>query len=231
MNAMQGKILSAMLFLATAGLLVGCESGEGSFFTGDEKQASPNGESKAGSGPSPSDASADENATMASSQHPVGVIGAVELVRVDQIDLVLPARIDTGANTSSIDAQNIETFERDGKQWVRFTVQPRPLDQPFEPGEDEWPEGTRPEPVSCERPVTESILIESGEGADEERYVVEFSIVMGTHRLAGEFSLNDRSEFEYGVLIGRNLLAGSAMVDVGRSRVLGKPKVEKDGDT
>ena len=48
------------------------------------------------------------------------IIGAVEKVRLLPPNVVLKARIDTGAKTTSIDAQNIIPFERDGKEWVRF---------------------------------------------------------------------------------------------------------------
>lgn len=158
--------------------------------------------------------------------HPLGIMGAVELVHVEQVGRSYPARIDTGATTSSIDAQNIGTFERDGEDWVRFDIPPRPLDRSFEPGEDEWPEGARPGPRTCERPVVERIEIEHSEGPNDERYVVALDIVIGDNRLAGEFTLNDRAEFEYGVLIGRNLIAGNALVDPARERVHGRPQID-----
>lgn len=160
--------------------------------------------------------------------HPLGIIGAVELVYIAQFKTGFPARIDTGASTSSVDARNIQPFERDGSDWVRFELPPRPLDRPFEPADDEWPSGSAPDPIECERPVVNTILIERAEGANEERFVVELSVHLGSHQLAGEFSLNDRSEFEYAVLIGRNLLAGNALVDAGRGRLLGPPAETSD---
>ena len=36
----------------------------------------------------------------------------------------LKAKIDTGARTSSLHAEDVEEFDRDGEPWVRFTVHP-----------------------------------------------------------------------------------------------------------
>ncbi|HAC79533.1 MAG TPA: hypothetical protein DCG06_04500, partial [Deltaproteobacteria bacterium] len=50
------------------------------------------------------------------------VIGRSEKIRLLPENLVLEARVDTGATTSSIDAHDIETFKREGKTWMRFRV-------------------------------------------------------------------------------------------------------------
>ena len=50
------------------------------------------------------------------------IIGGVETVYVPPFDIPFQARIDTGAETSSIDAQDIKPFERDGEKWVSFTI-------------------------------------------------------------------------------------------------------------
>jgi len=49
------------------------------------------------------------------------IIGEVENVRLVPPNIILKARIDTGAKTTSIDARNITPFERDGKQYPRPT--------------------------------------------------------------------------------------------------------------
>ena len=48
------------------------------------------------------------------------IIGAIENVRLVPPHIVLKARIDTGAKTTSIDARDITPFERNGEEWVRF---------------------------------------------------------------------------------------------------------------
>ena len=51
---------------------------------------------------------------------PVRVYGWRENIQVDGIKGNLRAKLDTGALTSSIHAEEIELFERDSKKWVRF---------------------------------------------------------------------------------------------------------------
>ncbi|MDX1564000.1 MAG: ATP-dependent zinc protease [Phycisphaeraceae bacterium] len=161
--------------------------------------------------------------------HPLCVVGAVEVVHIEQIDLSLPARVDTGAASSSIDARDIETFERDGEKWVRFTVPARPLDRPFDPKEDQWPENRpRPKPVTCERPIAKTVVIISPDEPDEKRYEVRMSVVIGDKRIAEQFTLNNRSKLNYGVLLGRSLLSGKALVDVSRDRLHGEPNTKQN---
>ncbi len=50
------------------------------------------------------------------------VIGEIEPVLLVEENILLDARVDTGAETCSLDAREIKSFERDGKGWVRFRV-------------------------------------------------------------------------------------------------------------
>ncbi|MCB1843641.1 MAG: ATP-dependent zinc protease, partial [Halioglobus sp.] len=50
------------------------------------------------------------------------VVGQLEKVWLPEIGIELSARVDTGAETSSLDARNIELFERNGSRWVRFEI-------------------------------------------------------------------------------------------------------------
>ena len=52
--------------------------------------------------------------------HKLGIIGEVEPVYFPPLKKSVLARIDTGAENSSLDAQNIELFEREGDKWVSF---------------------------------------------------------------------------------------------------------------
>ena len=80
--------------------------------------------SLSGCGPRAADWSEETHADIHRT-HPLGVVGAVELVHVDQLAQTFLARIDTGATTSSIDAQDIEVFERDGEErHVSVSVSP-----------------------------------------------------------------------------------------------------------
>jgi hypothetical protein len=50
------------------------------------------------------------------------ILGWVEYAKLPALDLELKAKLDTGAETSSLDARIIKKFRKDGKRWVRFAV-------------------------------------------------------------------------------------------------------------
>ncbi|GAM71859.1 hypothetical protein JCM19236_1484 [Vibrio sp. JCM 19236] len=50
------------------------------------------------------------------------MLGSIEMVEFEQINQSFEARIDTGAATSSLNAVDIQEFERNGNKWVRFNL-------------------------------------------------------------------------------------------------------------
>ncbi|MGH1370884.1 MAG: ATP-dependent zinc protease family protein [Cellvibrionaceae bacterium] len=132
--------------------------------------------------------------------HKMTLIGQVEYVDIFPTGLRQKARIDTGAETSSIDARDITEFERDGKPWLQFSV----IDRVSE------------EAIVFKLPIERTVLIKR-HGADRtRRYVVSMTIAIGDLRDSVEMTLADREQFDYPVLIGRNFLQGQAIVDVSR---------------
>lgn len=138
------------------------------------------------------------------------VVGEVEKVRVTPPNLIFTARIDSGAETSSIDARNVQPFERDGKEWVRFQI-PDPSDEELL--------------HTVERPVVRwvKVLQSSAEGKDR-RAVVELQFEIGHIKRIEEFNLTDRSQMSYSVLIGRNILRDLMVVDVSKKFATSLPK-------
>lgn len=133
---------------------------------------------------------------------PKKIIGRVEpMMFLDQNDLVVPARIDTGAKTSAVWATNIT--ERDGV--LSFTLFGE--QSPYFTGEVHhthhfW-----------------TTTLASSMGAVQQRYVVRLRIKIAKRRMTARFTLADRSTQVYPVLVGRNVLRGKFVVDV----KLGKP--------
>ncbi|NWK57603.1 ATP-dependent zinc protease [Verrucomicrobiaceae bacterium N1E253] len=133
----------------------------------------------------------------------MAVIGEIESLTLEKEKVQFQARIDTGAQTSSISAINIQQYERDGKKWVRFEINGGPDDQA----------------IKMERPLSRIVQIKR-HGADAvERPVVYLIVSIGNIKCRCEFSLTDRSKYEFPVLIGRNFLSGRAMVDVSRKHL------------
>ena len=56
------------------------------------------------------------------------VIGEAKMASMEAYGLHWRARIDSGVTTTSIPALDIEEFERDGQDWVRFTARNEELD-------------------------------------------------------------------------------------------------------
>lgn len=131
------------------------------------------------------------------------VLGALEWAAIGSDGLRAKARLDTGATSSSIHATNIVQFERDGKSWVRFEFVPHD-------GEGAG------QVTKFEKPVQRRVRIKRHDADSQRRYVVKMRLGIGKISEKIEVTLNDRSEFKYSVLIGRNFLTDNAVVDVSR---------------
>lgn len=74
--------------------------------------------------------------------------GRYEWVLLPELDRTLVRRSDTGAYTSSLSAKDIELFQRDGEEWVRFRLATKEADgSVFEHcWRDEWQDRRRRQP-------------------------------------------------------------------------------------
>ena len=128
------------------------------------------------------------------------IIGAVEPIYFLPMKSAFEARIDTGATTSSIDADDIVEFERDGEKWVSFKITNR----------------RSGETHTFERPIEKNLIIKRVDH-QEHRIKVLMNVSFGGKDFAAEFTLAKRDKFEYQALIGRNILTGRAIVDTSLS--------------
>ncbi len=142
-------------------------------------------------------------ATTAGAMH-LPIIGAVEWVQVEPAGLTLEARIDTGAETTSIHAENIQLLEKEGRRYVRFDLQ--------DPDSGEY--------LPQELRLRRQVLIKQHSGEPESRYVVRMWLTLGEMRHKVDVTLSDREVFEFPLLVGRNFLLDSAIVDVSRKHTL-----------
>lgn len=125
----------------------------------------------------------------------------------DLVDVPVKAKVDTGAKTSSLHAFFIEPYTRDGKPWVKFLLHPNQNDNDIE--------------VECHAAVSDRREVSDSGGHKEKRYVIESSIVIGKDVLIAELTLTDRDSMSFRMLLGRNLLRGSFLVDSGSSFLMG----------
>ena len=122
--------------------------------------------------------------------------GWIEKVHIYPGDLVMNAKLDTGAKTSSIHAEDVTRFEREGKPWVRFTV----ID---EHGKSKV----------LEREVHRIVKIKRHKREPAERPVIFLGICLGDTYRKTEVNLADRSNYEYELLIGRRFMDEHFAID------------------
>jgi len=131
------------------------------------------------------------------------IVGGVENITLTMEEITYEARIDTGATSSSLDAREITSFERDGERWVRFKLF---LDEI--------------EHIDLERPVIRWVRIfQSGTEEGERRPVVEMAYQFGDIQDTAEFTLTDRAHLEFPALVGRNIMTDRMIVDVSDSHL------------
>ncbi len=130
------------------------------------------------------------------------VLGEYEMVTVGSPGVKYLARIDTGATTTSIHASDVTRFERDGQRWVRFKI-----DDP-----------KAKETTTLERRLVRRVRIKKAEAENDHRLTVMMTLRLGRITRQVEVSLSDRADMEFPVLIGRNFLLDTAVVDVSLRR-------------
>jgi len=135
----------------------------------------------------------------------VRVYGWREHIEIKGIREKLQAKLDTGALTSSIHAEEKQFFERDGKKWVRFLVKDKRKDHTIS--------------GRLEAPLVRITKIKEPGGVSVEREVVLLSFRLGDRKFRGEFTLNNRSNMLAPILIGRSIIKDLGWVDVSRTHL------------
>ncbi|WP_394236808.1 ATP-dependent zinc protease family protein [Pseudomonas anguilliseptica] len=126
------------------------------------------------------------------------IYGLHEKVSLYELALELPAKLDTGAETASLSAKNIQVFKRDGGEWVRFQLGMKDAKQA----------------QVIEKPLARMSYIkrraDDRKPGDKQLYsarpVIEMDICVGNELKNIEVNLTDRSAFEYPLLIGSSAL-------------------------
>ncbi len=133
------------------------------------------------------------------------IMGWLESIFIKPWNRRLTAKLDTGAKTSSLHADNIEHFSKNGEDWVRFAL-----------GDIE---DQKLPPIIAEKPLLRTVNIKC-KGDDcqpSKRDVVLMTVCKNGKDYEAEFNLVDRSNFNYPVLLGRSFLKDVALVDAGQT--------------
>lgn len=131
------------------------------------------------------------------------VIGRKEKISLPALGLKLVwAKVDTGAYTSSIHAENLEVVEQNGKRILRF--------QPLLPGHKSF----TGEMVTFEH--FREKKVKNSFGHAEVRYLIETTFELAGESYSAEFTLSDRSSMRNAILLGRKILKNRFLVDVSK---------------
>jgi hypothetical protein len=121
----------------------------------------------------------------------------------------IKAKIDTGAQTSSLHAFGLREFKKDGEPWVRFEVHP-------------WQYSSR-DGVKIELPIHDRRRVRSSTGHIQNRVVVLIELRMLDRTLPVEVTLTRRDSMGFRMLVGREALSNGFLVDPAASYLGGKP--------
>jgi hypothetical protein len=114
----------------------------------------------------------------------------------------LVAKLDTGARSAALHAENIEIYEKDGRHRIRFDV----------------PLSAHSKAVkSCDLELSDERRVKNTGGKSELRQVVETELKLGDMSWPAQITLTDRTDMGVPMLLGRNTIKGKFVVHPGRS--------------
>lgn len=145
---------------------------------------------------------------------PALVVGWREWVHLPNLGVrMVKAKVDTGARTSSLHAENVRIQRNGLLHTVVFTVHPR--------------QRSRVMAVEAEAPLVDERWVRSSNGTQELRPVIMTTIDVGGHEWEVEVTLTRRDVMGFRMLLGRQAMRGHAMVDPARSFLTRKTKKKK----
>lgn len=115
----------------------------------------------------------------------------------------IKAKIDSGAKTSALHAENIEYFTRKKARWVRFKIYPL--------------QNSKKNGVKVSAPLIDERKVKSSVGHETLRPVIEALLSIGAQKWLIELTLVNRDLMGFRMLIGRQALKGHFLIDPGKS--------------
>lgn len=133
-------------------------------------------------------------------------IGWREAVRLPELGIgPITAKIDTGARTAALHAENIAAYSRGGQRRVRF---------------DAFRDDRNTTIACCDEPVHSVKRVRNTGGTVEDRYVIQTPIAVGEHMLNALVTLTGRADMGVSMLLGRATVGSRFLVHPTRGFVL-----------
>ncbi len=141
------------------------------------------------------------------------VIGSEEWCSFDGLNIpAIKARVDSGAKTSSLQANNIKLIYKNSEEWVRFEVNPL--------------QENRSISIKCEAKIFAKRSVKSSMGISEERIVIRTPVTIGEDTFEIELTLANRDSMEFRMLLGREALQNRYLVNPSEGCML--PEYDQD---
>jgi hypothetical protein len=144
--------------------------------------------------------------TICHAENKKNILGNAETVVLfpNEENLPVQAKFDTGADTSSLSAQDIKAFSKDNKKYVKFTINHRSI--PFS--------------IKKTLPIVRRVRIKNhrhiseAAGVKDRRPVVTIKLCIGNIIKDIDVNLVDRANFYYPLLIGKDaIIKLNAVID------------------
>ena len=147
-------------------------------------------------------------------QSSLTIIGWREWVKLPDLGIKkIKVKVDTGARSSSLHAYDLEQFEREGEEHVRFKVH--------------TVQRSNEHIIEAEAKVFEHRSVRSSSGKAEIRPVILSNIELLGQTWLVELTLTNRDAMGFRMLLGREAFRRRFLVDAGSSYYGGKPKRKK----
>jgi len=149
---------------------------------------------------------------MTSNMGELKTVGWREWVSLPELGLpAIKAKVDTGARTSALHAFLLERYRHEGSDWVRFHM--HPVQRQTETV------------VVCEALIKDQREVTDSGGHKELRYVIETSLNIGDSAWPIELTLTNRDNMRFRMLIGRQAMKRTLLVNPACSYLQGKMQV------
>lgn len=137
-------------------------------------------------------------------------IGWREWVSLPELGVVeIKAKVDTGADSSSLHAFNLERFDDNGTPMVRFEIHPR--------------QRKRRPSIDCVAEVVGERMVKNPGGRSELRPVIRTTLIVAGEEFEALVNLTTRDEMTFRMLLGRRAVRKNFVIDPGRSYLGERP--------
>ncbi|UUV20826.1 30S ribosomal protein S6--L-glutamate ligase [Flavobacterium sp. CBA20B-1] len=128
------------------------------------------------------------------------IVGSEEWCSLPNLKVpAIKVRVDSGAKTSALHAEQIVPFEKNGEKWVKFVIHPI--------------QRSAKSTINCEAKVIDKRVVKSSTGTRESRYVIQTELSLGEQSWNIELTLTNRDSMGFRMLLGREAMTGRIIVD------------------